>query len=148
MTTRVSAKPPVMANTHRCKARSSSPPSIELRYDESSVSATILASERTEESVKSRPNYMNLTESTKAKQKVCGTQRTVSPGESIDGSSPVSFSSKLGNPIGLSNASMSLYDLKFDTMLEIKNNSILKLKWRFHLWRVPEDVVAVQMYDR
>ncbi|XP_020097846.1 protein IQ-DOMAIN 1-like isoform X1 [Ananas comosus] len=130
MTTRVSAKPPVMANTHRCKARSSSPPSIELRYDESSVSspsfctstpissATILASERTEESVKSRPNYMNLTESTKAKQKVCGTQRTVSPGEvhvhrrtpsnfhlkSIDGSSPVSFSSKLGNPIGLSNA--------------------------------------------
>ncbi|KAL5999588.1 IQ-domain [Asimina triloba] len=73
MTTRVSAKPPV-------STRSSSTPSSEFQYDESPMSSsldtstlissnTLLASERTETSNSSRPNYMNLTESIKAKQK-------------------------------------------------------------------------------
>ncbi|XP_042517828.1 protein IQ-DOMAIN 6 [Macadamia integrifolia] len=72
VTTRISAKPP----------RSSSGPSSECMYDESSASSssictsmtpvsgnTMLASDRTEESNNSKPNYMNLTESTKAKQR-------------------------------------------------------------------------------
>ena len=61
--------------------RMSSSPSSDFRYDESSASSsictsttpvsgnTLLASDRTEESGNSRPNYMNLTESTKAKQR-------------------------------------------------------------------------------
>ncbi|KAK3210976.1 hypothetical protein Dsin_015682 [Dipteronia sinensis] len=76
ITTRISAKPPHMGQvTH------SSSPSSDFRYDESSASSsictsttpvsgnTLLASDRTEESGNSRPNYMNLTESTKAKQR-------------------------------------------------------------------------------
>lgn len=78
VTTRISAKPPHMGQA----TRSSSSPSSEFRYDESSASSSIctsttpisgntgLASERTEESGNSRPNYMNLTESTKAKQRI------------------------------------------------------------------------------
>ncbi|CAN4076726.1 unnamed protein product [Withania somnifera] len=61
-------------------ARSSSSPSSEFRYDESSasssfctstppISGSMLASDRTEESNSSRPNYMSLTVSTKAKQR-------------------------------------------------------------------------------
>ncbi|XP_010913066.1 protein IQ-DOMAIN 6 [Elaeis guineensis] len=85
VTTRVSAKPPSVFSNH-CEAQSAS--SSELQYDENSPSsssicistpisgATILASERTEESIKSQPNYMNLTESIKAKQKVSNTHRT------------------------------------------------------------------------
>ncbi|WCJ29431.1 IQ-domain 6 [Euphorbia peplus] len=76
VTTRISARPPTGHAT-----RSSSSPSSEFRYDESSASSSIctsttpisghtgLASDRTEESGHSRPNYMNFTESTKAKRK-------------------------------------------------------------------------------
>ncbi|KAL0311867.1 UNVERIFIED_CONTAM: protein IQ-DOMAIN 1 [Sesamum radiatum] len=74
VTTRISAKPPLVAQpTH-----SSSSPSSDFRYDESSASSSILTtttpvsgnttSDRTEES-SSRPNYMNMTEATKAKQR-------------------------------------------------------------------------------
>jgi len=77
VTTRISAKPPHIGQV----TRSSSSPSSEFRYDESSASSSFctsttpvsgntgLASERTEDSNNSRPNYMCLTESTKAKQK-------------------------------------------------------------------------------
>ncbi|XP_065850883.1 protein IQ-DOMAIN 6 [Euphorbia lathyris] len=76
VTTRISAKPPTGHVT-----RLSSSPSSEFRYDESSPSSSIctsatpisghtgLASDRTEESGHSKPNYMNFTESTKAKRK-------------------------------------------------------------------------------
>lgn len=78
MTTRISAKPPIVHVT----TRSSSSPSSEYRYDESSASSSFctsttpvsgttgLVSERTEESSNiSKPSYMNMTESTKAKQR-------------------------------------------------------------------------------
>ena len=77
ITTRISAKPPHIGQV----TRSSSSPSSEFRFDESSASSsictsitpvsgnTILASDGTEESGNSRPNYMNLTESIKAKQR-------------------------------------------------------------------------------
>ncbi|KAL3498646.1 hypothetical protein ACH5RR_041378 [Cinchona calisaya] len=83
LTTRISAKPPLVG----LATRSSSSPSSEFRYDESSASSSIctsttpvsgntpLTSERTEESNNSRPNYMNLTESTKAKQRYQRIQR-------------------------------------------------------------------------
>ncbi|XP_038711896.1 protein IQ-DOMAIN 1-like isoform X2 [Tripterygium wilfordii] len=77
VTTRISAKPPIGQAT-----RSSSSPSSEFRYNESSASSsictsttpisgnTILEADRTEESGNSsKPSYMNLTESTKAKQR-------------------------------------------------------------------------------
>ncbi|KAJ4957516.1 hypothetical protein NE237_024627 [Protea cynaroides] len=81
VTTRISAMPP--SSVHA--SRSSSGPSSESMFDESSASSssicksmtpavsgnTVLASERIEESSNSRPNYMNLTESTKAKQRTC-----------------------------------------------------------------------------
>lgn len=82
VTKRISAKPPLMGQV----TRSSSSPSSEFRYDESSASSsfctsttpasgnTVLASDRTDDSTNSRPNYMNLTESTKAKQKGSNTQ--------------------------------------------------------------------------
>lgn len=81
ISTRISAKPP-----HHLigqVTRSSSSPSSEYRYDESSASSSIctsttpvsgntcLASDRTEESSNGRPNYMNATESIKAKQRTC-----------------------------------------------------------------------------
>ncbi|XWS70234.1 hypothetical protein CRYUN_Cryun03dG0031200 [Craigia yunnanensis] len=77
ITTRISAKPPHNGQV----TRFSSSPSSEFRFDESSASSsictsttpvsgnTILASDRTKENGNSRPNYMNLTESTKAKQR-------------------------------------------------------------------------------
>ncbi|XP_030945533.1 protein IQ-DOMAIN 1 isoform X1 [Quercus lobata] len=83
VSTRISAKPPHNGQV----ARSSSSPSSEFRYDESSASSSIctsttpvsgntgLASDRTEDSSSNcRPSYMNLTESTKAKQKTCSYQ--------------------------------------------------------------------------
>ncbi|KAK7859249.1 protein iq-domain 1 [Quercus suber] len=83
VSTRISAKPPHNGQV----ARSSSSPSSEFRYEESSASSSIctsttpvsgntgLASERTEDSSSNcRPSYMNLTESTKAKQKTCSYQ--------------------------------------------------------------------------
>ncbi|KAK7310696.1 hypothetical protein RJT34_08364 [Clitoria ternatea] len=77
VTTRISARPPPQAT------RLSSSPSSEFQYDESSASSSFctsatpvsgnaaLACDRTEDSSGSntRPSYMNLTESTKAKQK-------------------------------------------------------------------------------
>ncbi|XP_055820410.1 protein IQ-DOMAIN 6 isoform X2 [Solanum dulcamara] len=78
VTKRISAKPPLVGHT----TRSSSSPSSEFRYDESSAASssfctsttlisgyTMLASDRTEDSNGGRPNYMSLTESTKAKQR-------------------------------------------------------------------------------
>ncbi|XP_026658362.2 protein IQ-DOMAIN 1-like [Phoenix dactylifera] len=87
VTTRVSAKPPPVLYDHRSRARSTSSPSAELHYDESSPSSssirastpisgtTILTSERTEDRNRSKPSYMNLTESTKAKQRACNIHR-------------------------------------------------------------------------
>ncbi|KAM7493452.1 hypothetical protein LguiB_028061 [Lonicera macranthoides] len=63
VTTRISAKPPPL---------SSSSPSSEFLYNESSASSSICTSTTpisTEESNYSKPSYMNLTESTKAKKK-------------------------------------------------------------------------------
>ncbi|BAT77990.1 hypothetical protein LR48_Vigan04g235100 [Vigna angularis] len=77
MTTRVSARPPHFGQA----TRSSSSPSSEFRYDESSASSSICTSttpmsgntcDRTDDSngnAVARPNYMNLTQSTKAKLK-------------------------------------------------------------------------------
>ncbi|KAJ6814689.1 protein IQ-DOMAIN 1-like [Iris pallida] len=80
VTTRVSARPP---------SKSQSASACDFRYDESSTSsssictstqisgtATLLASERTEVRNNSRPNYMNLTQSIKAKHKFCSAYRT------------------------------------------------------------------------
>jgi len=92
VTTRVSAKPPAMLFNHGSKNQSAS--SSEFRFDENTasssslctstpISGTILASEKTEESTKSRLSYMNLTESIRAKQKTCSTNRSrQSPGDS------------------------------------------------------------------
>lgn len=78
VTTRVSAKPTQVGHP----TRSSSSPSSECHYDESSPSssfctsttpASMLYSDRTtDDSTSSRPNYMNLTESIKLKQKANG----------------------------------------------------------------------------
>lgn len=76
VTKRISAKPPLVGHT----TRSSSSPSSEFRYDDSTSSSfctsttpisgnTMLASDRTEDSNSGKPNYMSLTESTKAKQR-------------------------------------------------------------------------------
>ncbi|KAF7127963.1 hypothetical protein RHSIM_Rhsim11G0042700 [Rhododendron simsii] len=77
VTTRISAKPPLFGQA----TRSSSSPSSEFRYGESSGSPSIctsttpvsgntgMASDGTEEGNNRVPNYMNLTESIKAKQR-------------------------------------------------------------------------------
>ncbi|KAK7321586.1 hypothetical protein VNO77_32383 [Canavalia gladiata] len=78
VSTRISARPPHIGQA----TRSSSSPSSEFQYDQSSASSSLctsttpisgsaaLACDRTEDSNNNtRPNYMNLTESTKAKQK-------------------------------------------------------------------------------
>ncbi|KAK7351282.1 hypothetical protein VNO77_10604 [Canavalia gladiata] len=75
VTTRISARPPHIGQA----TRSSSSPSSEFRFDESSASSSICTSttpmsgntcDRTEEGgANARPNYMNLTQSTKAKLK-------------------------------------------------------------------------------
>lgn len=74
ISTRVSAKPPHPIGQ---ATRSSSSPSSEFRYDESSASSSMCTSTTpasgTEESACNNgrvPNYMNLTESTKAKQRM------------------------------------------------------------------------------
>ncbi|KAI4337152.1 hypothetical protein L6164_015600 [Bauhinia variegata] len=68
VSTRISARPPQVGQA----TRSSSSPSSEFRYDESSASSSICTSTTpisgTEDGSNSRPSYMNLTESTKAKQ--------------------------------------------------------------------------------
>uniref|UniRef100_A0A0D9UXV4 DUF4005 domain-containing protein n=1 Tax=Leersia perrieri TaxID=77586 RepID=A0A0D9UXV4_9ORYZ len=84
---RVCAKPPVVSHHQRIKAQSISSLSTELHNDESSASSsscfastpisfsTFVTTEKTEDSVRARPNYMNMTESIKAKQKACNAQR-------------------------------------------------------------------------
>ncbi|KAE8687607.1 putative Grave disease carrier protein [Hibiscus syriacus] len=61
ITTRISAKPPHIGQA----TRSSSSPSSEFRFEQSSASS----SDRTDKTSNRRPSYMNLTESTKAKQR-------------------------------------------------------------------------------
>ncbi|KAE8671429.1 putative Grave disease carrier protein [Hibiscus syriacus] len=61
VTTRISAKPPHIGQA----TRSSSSPSSEFRFEESSASS----SDKTEKTSNRSPSYMNLTESTKAKQR-------------------------------------------------------------------------------
>ncbi|KAL5228675.1 hypothetical protein ABZP36_016940 [Zizania latifolia] len=85
---RVCAKPPVMSHHQRVKAQSISSLSTELHNDESSASSsscfastpisfsTFVTTEKTEDTVRARPNYMSMTESIKAKQKACNAQRT------------------------------------------------------------------------
>ncbi|CAL9195405.1 unnamed protein product [Musa hybrid cultivar] len=94
ITTRVSARPPTITYNHCCRTRSASSPSTELYFNESSASSssifmstpfsssTLLASERTEDSSSSRPNYMSLTESIKAKQKALNAQNSTPQGHS------------------------------------------------------------------
>ncbi|XP_023524209.1 protein IQ-DOMAIN 1-like [Cucurbita pepo subsp. pepo] len=76
VSTRISARPPSSGQTRSCSS-----PSSDFWYDESSASSSICTSttpvsghafstiERTDNSSNSRPSYMNLTESTRAKQK-------------------------------------------------------------------------------
>ncbi|KAG0536099.1 hypothetical protein BDA96_03G035500 [Sorghum bicolor] len=97
---RVCAKPPGPTHAHghhqRLKAQSISSLSTELHNDESSASSsscfastpisfsTFVTSEKTEDNVRTRPNYMSMTESIKAKQKACNAQRTVALKQSDD----------------------------------------------------------------
>ncbi|KAL6534019.1 IQ-domain [Orobanche hederae] len=74
VTKRISARPPLVA-AQAATHSSSSPSSDFLRYDGSSASSsffTTTISDRTEETniTMSRPNYMNMTEATRAKQRV------------------------------------------------------------------------------
>ncbi|WOL09127.1 hypothetical protein Cni_G17880 [Canna indica] len=83
VSTRISARPPTSYRT-----RSTTSLSTEFYYNESSESSsslcistpisssTLLASEKTEDINRSRPSYMNLTESIKAKQKDYSLQKT------------------------------------------------------------------------
>ncbi|TKW13961.1 hypothetical protein SEVIR_5G135300v4 [Setaria viridis] len=97
---RVCAKPPGASHsqTHhqRFKAQSISSLSTELLNDESSASSsscfastpislsTFVTSEKTEDTVRTRPNYMSMTESIKAKQKACNAQRMTTLKQSED----------------------------------------------------------------
>lgn len=97
---RVCAKPPGPTHAHghhqRLKAQSISSLSTELHNDESSASSsscfastpisfsTFVTSEKTEDNVRTRPNYMSMTESIKAKQKACTAQRTVALNQTDD----------------------------------------------------------------
>lgn len=139
VTTRISAKPPHMGQV---TTRSSSSPSSEFRYDDSPGSSSLctsttpvsgntgLASDRTDDSSNFRPSYMNLTESTKAKQKAASYQSHRIQRQSMDefqflkrsgafsngdskssaGSEPssVNFSKPLGMPTRLDKSSMKL----------------------------------------
>ncbi|GER35414.1 IQ-domain 6 [Striga asiatica] len=75
ITKRISAKPPFISSHE-------SPSSDFLKPDESPPSSfftnTTPFSDKTEESNTSRPNYMNLTEATRAKQRIIGGQRQLS----------------------------------------------------------------------
>ncbi|KAG6497384.1 protein IQ-DOMAIN 6-like isoform X2 [Zingiber officinale] len=95
ISTRISARPPNMPNSHCCRTRYVSSPSTEFYYNESSASSssfcmstpisntTLLASERNEDNCRTRPNYMNLTESIKAKRKVLNAIRSSVQGPSF-----------------------------------------------------------------
>jgi hypothetical protein len=85
---RISAKPPGPTHHQRFKTQSISSLSTEPHNDESSASSsscfastpvsfsTLLTPEKTNGSTRTRPNYMSLTESIKAKQKPFGAQRS------------------------------------------------------------------------
>ncbi|CAL9767390.1 unnamed protein product [Musa acuminata subsp. burmannicoides] len=89
MSTRISAKPPTTPFNPSCRTQSTSSPPTELHFNESSASSSsictstplpssnVSAAENSEGSHRSRPSYMNLTESIKAKQKTCSTQATI-----------------------------------------------------------------------
>ncbi|KAL3650743.1 IQ-domain [Castilleja foliolosa] len=73
VTKRIAARPPLITHS------SSSPSSDFLRHDESSASSSIFTTDRMEESSSNnnnnnntgnKPNYMNLTEATRAKQRI------------------------------------------------------------------------------
>ncbi|RRT35628.1 hypothetical protein B296_00053276 [Ensete ventricosum] len=84
---RISARPPTKSTSHCGRTLCASSPSTGLFNKESSASSSsaymstpisssaCLASDRTEDSNRSRPNYMNLTESIKAKQKASNSQK-------------------------------------------------------------------------
>ncbi|CAL9138106.1 unnamed protein product [Musa acuminata var. zebrina] len=86
---RISARPPTMPASHCGRTLCGSSPSTGLFNNESSASSSsaymstpisssaCLVSDRTEDSNRSRPNYMNLTESIKAKQKASNTQKMI-----------------------------------------------------------------------
>lgn len=72
VTTRISAKPPATTSQF---TQSSSDPGSEFLYDDGSTSTSsspvFRNTERKEGCNSSRPSYMNLTKSTKAKQRAC-----------------------------------------------------------------------------
>ncbi|KAK4747026.1 hypothetical protein SAY87_026063 [Trapa incisa] len=87
ISTRISARPPLICHT----TRSSSSPSSENRCDESSVSSSFCTSATPASGMASedsshilRPSYMNLTESTKAKQKNSGYYSRAQRQQSMD----------------------------------------------------------------
>ncbi|KAG6489424.1 hypothetical protein ZIOFF_050693 [Zingiber officinale] len=95
ISTRVSARPPNVPSSHCCRTRYASSPSTEFCYNESSASSssfcmstpissiTLLASERAEDDDRSRPNYMNSTESIMAKRKALSAVRSTLQGLSF-----------------------------------------------------------------
>ncbi|KAG8045971.1 hypothetical protein GUJ93_ZPchr0008g14151 [Zizania palustris] len=97
VTKRVCAKPPPVVSHHqRFKAQSISSLSTELQNDESSASSsscfastpisfsTFVTTAKTEDTVKTKPNYMSMTESIKAKQKSYNAQRMATVKQSED----------------------------------------------------------------
>ncbi|WOK96994.1 protein IQ-DOMAIN 1-like [Canna indica] len=89
MSTRISAKPPTTPFHPSTRTHSTSSPSTEQHCNESSTSTSsictstpisssiVLSSEKTVESLRRRPSYMNLTESIKAKQKALDAHTTI-----------------------------------------------------------------------
>ncbi|KAG0500494.1 hypothetical protein HPP92_000566 [Vanilla planifolia] len=89
VTKRISVKPSPSAKNYHHRSRSSSSPSSDFQYDESSRSSssfgtstpisstTLLASRRAEGINGCRPNFMNLTESIKAKHTGSSNHRTL-----------------------------------------------------------------------
>ncbi|KAM7507511.1 hypothetical protein LguiA_017964 [Lonicera macranthoides] len=114
VTTRISAKPPPLGQV----TRSSSSPSSEFRYDESSPSSsfctsatpvsTILASDKTGESNISRPSYMSLTQSTKAKRRNASNRVYM---QSMDSSDPSSVNMYVSKPTRMDKSSTRQRDI-------------------------------------
>lgn len=86
VTTRIVAKHPLENVANHFRSHFSSTPDSEFHYCESPTSSpmgtstlisgnTISASDRNDGSNNSRPNYMNLTESIRAKQRACNSQK-------------------------------------------------------------------------
>lgn len=127
VTSRISAKPPHIGQA----TRSSSSPSSEFRYDESSASSSIctsttpvsgntgLASERTEDSNNSRPNYMNLTESIKAKQKTSSLSSQRVQRQSMDEFQFLKKSATFSNADSKSSAGSEPSSINFSKQLHV-----------------------------